>query len=58
MVWSGTCTLDIDNIEQSTIALAAVGIDLAALMAEGVQSNQGVRIALNCCLKHLWACQG
>ena len=32
---SGTCTLDIDNIEQSTIALAACGVDLTALMAEG-----------------------
>ena len=52
---SGTCTLDIDNIEYSQIAFAAVGIDLAALMAEVYESNQGVRIALNCCLKHLWA---
>jgi hypothetical protein len=35
---SGTCTLDIDNIEQSTIALAACGVDLAALMADGVRT--------------------
>ena len=38
---SGTCTLDIDNIEHSQIALAAVGIDLAALMAEGVRIESG-----------------
>ena len=38
---SGTCTLDIDNIEYSQIALAAVGIDLAALMAEGVRIESG-----------------
>ena len=38
---SGTCTLDIDNIEQSTIALAACGINLAQLMAEGVRIESG-----------------
>ena len=38
---SGTCTLDIDNIEQSTIALSACGVDLAALMAEGVRIESG-----------------
>ena len=38
---SGTCTLDIDNIEQSTIALAACGVDLAALMADGVRIESG-----------------
>ena len=48
-------SLDIDNIEQSTIALAACGINLAQLMAEGTHRIRGVRIALNCCLKHLQA---
>lgn len=38
---SGTCTLDIDNIEQSTIALAACGVDLVQLMAEGVRIESG-----------------
>ncbi|HNJ86822.1 MAG TPA: bifunctional DNA primase/polymerase, partial [Agitococcus sp.] len=38
---SGTCTLDIDNIEHSQIALAACGVDLAALMAEGVRIESG-----------------
>lgn len=38
---SGTCTLDIDNIEQSTIALAACGVDLALLMTEGVRIESG-----------------
>ena len=32
---SGTCTLDIDNVNTLEIALAACGVDLAALMAEG-----------------------
>jgi len=38
---SGTCTLDIDNIEHSQIALAAIGVDLSQLMREGVRIESG-----------------
>ena len=38
---SGTCTLDIDNIEHSQIALEAVGLNLAALMRDGVRIESG-----------------
>ena len=38
---SGTCTLDIDNIEHTQIALEAVGLNLAELMREGVRIESG-----------------
>ena len=38
---SGTCTLDIDNIEHSQIALAAIGVDLSQLMRDGVRIESG-----------------
>ena len=38
---SGTCTLDIDNIEHTQIALEAVGLNLAALMRDGVRIESG-----------------
>ena len=38
---SGTCTLDIDNIEHTQIALEAVGLNLALLMREGVRIESG-----------------
>jgi len=38
---SGTCTLDIDNIEHSQIALEAVGLNLADLMRDGVRIESG-----------------
>ncbi len=38
---SGTCTLDIDNIEHSQIALEAVGVNLAQLMRDGVRIESG-----------------
>lgn len=38
---SGTCTLDIDNIEHSQIALESVGVDLAQLMRDGVRIESG-----------------
>jgi len=38
---SGTCTLDIDNIEHSQIALGSVGVDLAQLMRDGVRIESG-----------------
>jgi len=38
---SGTCTLDIDNIEHTQIALDAVGLNLAELMRDGVRIESG-----------------
>jgi len=38
---SGTCTLDIDNIEHTQIALEAVGLNLAELMRDGVRIESG-----------------
>ena len=38
---SGTCTLDIDNIEHTQIALEAVGLNLADLMRDGVRIESG-----------------
>ena len=38
---SGTCTLDIDNIENSQIALEAIGVDLSQLMRDGVRIESG-----------------
>ena len=38
---SGTCTLDIDNIEHSQIALESVGVNLAQLMRDGVRIESG-----------------
>ncbi|HQZ60286.1 MAG TPA: bifunctional DNA primase/polymerase, partial [Acinetobacter sp.] len=38
---SGTCTLDIDNIEHTQIALEAVGLNLALLMRDGVRIESG-----------------
>jgi putative DNA primase/helicase len=38
---SGTCTLDIDNIEHSQIALEAIGVDLSQLMRDGVRIESG-----------------
>jgi len=38
---SGTCTLDIDNIEHSQTALEAVGLNLADLMRDGVRIESG-----------------
>ncbi len=38
---SGTCTLDVDDIDKSRIALKAVGIDLDVLMSEGVRLESG-----------------
>ena len=38
---SGTCTLDIDNIEHTQIALEAIGVDLSQLMRDGVRIESG-----------------
>ena len=38
---SGTCTLDIDNIEHTQIALESVGLNLADLMRDGVRIESG-----------------
>jgi len=38
---SGTCTIDIDNLEHSRTALEAIGVDMDALLSEGVQISSG-----------------
>ena len=38
---SGTCTIDIDNLEHSRTALEAIGVDVDALLDEGVQISSG-----------------
>jgi hypothetical protein len=38
---SGTCAIDIDNLEHARTALEAIGVDMDALLAEGVQISSG-----------------
>ena len=38
---SGTCAIDIDNLKHSRTALEAIGVDMDALLDEGVQISSG-----------------
>lgn len=38
---SGTCALDLDELDKAHIALEAVGVNLEALLADGVQIHSG-----------------